>query len=93
MFFKNIKCKMVHVRYWQLELYCVTALLSLLPYNVLKSYCANTKLNLSFNYGFADEIESTLIHAAKSQYATKQSTPFILLLYMLLNSKYSYSVQ
>ena len=86
--YKNIKCKLTHVRYWQLELHCVTALLTLLPYNSLKSYCANTKLNLFFNYGYADGIESILIHAAKSRYATKQSTPFILLFYMLLNFKY-----
>ena len=38
----------------QLEPHCVTALLTLLPYNSLKSYCANTKLNLFFIYGYAD---------------------------------------
>ena len=38
----------------QLEPHCVTALLTLLPYNSLKSYCAKTKLNLFFIYGYAD---------------------------------------
>ena len=46
--YKNIKCKLAHVRYWQLERHCATAMIALLLYNSLKSYCANTKLNLVF---------------------------------------------
>ena len=46
---------MARVRYWQLELHCVTALLTMFPYDSLKSYCANTKLNLFFFiYAYAD---------------------------------------
>ena len=39
--YKNIKCKMAHVSFWQFGVYCVTAILTMLPYFSLKSYCAN----------------------------------------------------
>ena len=32
---------MAHVSFWQIGVYCVTAILTLLPYNSLKSYYAN----------------------------------------------------
>ena len=32
---------MAHVSLWQFWVYCVTAILTLLPYFSLKSYCAN----------------------------------------------------
>ena len=37
---------MTRVSFWQLGLYCVTAMLTPLPYNSLKFYCADKKLNL-----------------------------------------------
>ena len=45
---------MTHAMCWQLEPHFVTALLTLLPFKSLKSYRANTKLNLFFIYGYAD---------------------------------------
>ena len=32
---------MAHVSYWQFVVYCVTAILTLLPYFSLKTYCVN----------------------------------------------------
>ena len=83
---------MAHVSFWQLGLHCVTIMLTPLPYNSRKSYCANTKLHVHpiLIYRHAHCIESTDINAANSQYATKQSTCMMLLLYMLLNFKYIY---
>ena len=50
---------MAHVGFWQLELHCVKAMLTLSQYNTLKSYCANTKLNIFLIYRHAHGIEST----------------------------------
>ena len=36
---------MAHVSFWQLGVYSVTAILTLLPYNSLKSYCALILIN------------------------------------------------
>ena len=52
--YKNIEYKMAHVSFWQLELRRFTAMLTPLPYNSLKSYYANTKLNLFLYFLFMD---------------------------------------
>ena len=49
---------MAHVSLRQLGLHCVTAVLTPLPYNSIKLYCANTKLNLILVYRHAHCIES-----------------------------------
>ena len=40
--------------FWQLGRYCVTALLTTLPYNSFQSSCANTNLYLNLIYRHAD---------------------------------------
>ena len=79
---------MDRVRFWQLGLLCVTAMLTTLPYIGIKFYCANTKLNLILIYRHAHYIENFKINAANSQYGAKQATSMIILLYTLLNFKY-----
>ena len=49
---------MARVRFWQLGLHCVTAMLTTLPYISIEFYCANTKLNLILIYQHAHCIES-----------------------------------
>ena len=72
---------MAHVSFWQLGLHCVTAMLTPLPFNCIKLYCANTKLTLILIYRHAHCIESFKINAANTQYATKQCTFMISLFY------------
>ena len=48
--YKNIKCKMAHVSFLQIGVYCVTAILTLLPYNSLKSYRENKSVIYFFNH-------------------------------------------
>ena len=67
-------------------------MLTLPPYKTLKSYCADTKLNILLIYRHAHGIESTYINAANSHYATKRSTHMILLLYTSLNFNYTSTV-
>ena len=75
---------MAHVSFWQFGLHCVTAMLTLLSYNSIKFYCTNTKLNRILIYRRAHCLEIFYINAANSQYATKQSTFMIKLLYTFL---------
>ena len=79
---------MAHFSFWQLGLHFVTAMLISLPYNSIKFYCANTKLDLILIYQHAHCIETFFTKCSHSQYAIKQSTIMIILLYTVLNFKY-----
>ena len=79
---------MAHVGFWQLGLHCVTAMLTPLPYNNIELYCANTKLNQFLFFDMPIALNFFLINAANCQYARKQSTSMIILLYTLLILKY-----
>ena len=76
---------------WQLGRYRVTAMLTTLPYNSFKFYCANTKLYLNHIYRHAACLKITKSNATNSKYASKQPTHIILQLYMLLTFKYTTS--
>ena len=54
---------------WQLGRYCVTALLTTLPYNSFQSSCENTILYLNLIYQHADGLKMTKLNAANSWYA------------------------
>ena len=74
---------------WQLGRYCVTALLTTLPYNNFQSSCANTNLYLNNIYQHADGLTITKLNAANSWYASIQLKSIILQLYTLLTFKYT----
>ena len=74
---------------WQLGRYCVTALLTTLPYNSFQSSCANTNLYLSLIYQHAYGLKITKLNTAKSWYASIQLKSIILQLYTLLTFKYA----
>ena len=70
----------------QLGRYCVTAMLTTLPYNSFKPYCANTKLYQILIYRHTDCLKIIKSNASNIQYALKQPTLIILQLYTLLTS-------
>ena len=74
---------------WQMGRYRVTAMLTTLPYNSFKSYCADTNLCRNIIYGHADCLKITLSNAANSWYALKQPNLIVLQLYTLLTFKYT----
>ena len=57
---------------WQLGHYCVTALLSTLPYNSFQSSCANTNIYLNLIYQHANGLRITKLNAENSWYASIQ---------------------
>ena len=50
---------MTHVALWQLGRYCVTALLTTLPYSSFRSSCVNTYIYLDLIYRHADGLKIT----------------------------------
>ena len=72
---------------WQLGRYCVTALLTMLPYNSFQSSCANRNLYLNLIYQHADGLKTTKLITANSWYATIQIKSIILhyIRYLLSN--------
>ena len=74
---------------WQLGRYCVTALLTMLPYNSFQSSCANTNLYLNLIYQHANGLKITKLNAANSWYTSIQHKSIILQLYTLLTFKYT----
>ena len=73
---------------WPLGHYRVTAILTTLPYNSFKSYCANTNIYINLIYRHAVCLKITYSNAANSWYALKRPKPIILQLYTLLTFKY-----
>ena len=57
-------------------------MLTTLPYCNLKSYCANTKLYLIRIYRHADCLKGIYLKAANDQYASKQYTLDITVIYV-----------
>ena len=51
---------------WQLGRYCVTALLTTLPYNSFQSSYANTNLYLNLIYQHANGLKNIKLNAANS---------------------------
>ena len=75
------KAKWHMLALWQLGHYCVTALLTTLPYNSFQSTWANTNLYLNLINQHANDLKITKLNAANSWYASIQLKSIILQLY------------
>ena len=74
---------------WQLGRYCVTALLTTLPYNSFQSSWAKTNLYLNLVYQHANDLKITKLNAANSWYTSIELKTIILQIYSLLTFKYT----
>ena len=83
------KAKWHMLALWQLGRYCVTALLTTLPYNSFQSSWANTNLYLNLIYQHANDLKITKLNAANRWYASIQLKSIILQIYTLLTFKYT----
>ena len=76
---------------WQLGRYCVTALLTTLPYNIFQSSCANTNLCINLIYQHANDLKITKLNPANSWYGSNKAH-YIAVIYVTYFQIYYYLV-